>query len=259
MTTYNAPEQKYESENKGQVKAAVIPYAGVFLYLALGMVIVATFGFGWPQALAAMSGYDEYGYWVGNVVSMVIAFVGILILSCVIGMKAFSKKTSTMIVLFLLDAVCWGVAFSSVVDYACSYTAVFNGSFSDGYGIVGIAFGVIAAVMLIMGIIGFVFKNSWKLSVFIFVGLLGIVVLSLINVFLFGNSTVSWIIDMIFFAVIMIETIVDMNRIKRMAQGGWLGGNNNLTIYCAYTLMSDYVMLLIRIIPYLLMATGRRR
>lgn len=258
MTTYNAPEQQYEKENTGQVKAVVIPYAGVFFYLALGMAIVAALGFFWPNLLNAMAGNDEYSFYIGDIVSTVISALGVLVLSFVLSIKAFSKKTLSMLIFFLLDAVFWGVLFSSIVSFAVAYEAIVNHDFTGGYGIVGMAFAIVAGVMLLTGIIGFVFKNSWKLSTFIGIGLLGVLALALVNIFLFDNL-IAWIIDMLLLFIIVIETIVDMNRIKRMARGGWLAGNNNLTIFCAYTLMSDYVMLLIRIIPYLLLFSNRRK
>ena len=76
MTTYNAPEGRYEKEPLGEkAKVLAIPYGLTFLYLALGLGIVAAVGFGYPMILEA-AGADLY---TGSMIGMVIGYIGLLV------------------------------------------------------------------------------------------------------------------------------------------------------------------------------------
>ena len=245
MTTYNAPEGRYEKEPLGEkAKVIAIPYGLTFLYLALGLGIVAAVGFGYPMILEA-AGADLY---TGSMIGMVIGYIGLLVFSVIIGWKAFSKRSLLVDICFFLDAVCWGFALSSTIVVAASYTDP-----TEAARIVGVAFGITAGVMALMGLFGILFKNAWKVYYMIPFLLLGILALTMINLFIF-NEVIYWITEFVFFGVIMLETMADINQLKRLGQGGFINGTNNLAIYCAYTLMSDFVMLLIRLIPILLMS-----
>lgn len=239
MTTYNAPEQRYEEDRKN-IKGIAMPYALVFLYLALGLGIVAGVGFGWPY-LMSLTGNP-----ISMLISLVVAWIGIVVFSLIIGFKAFAKRSVAVLICYLLDSFCWGIALSSTIGFVTE-------NFSDGAATVGIAFGVTAGIFLLMGLFGFIFKNAWKVSFILPFFLFGIMVMLLINMFAM-NETVYWITDFVFFGVIMLETMVDFNRIKRLADNGFINSANNLAVYAAYTLLSDYVILLIRILPYLVIS-----
>ena len=72
------------------------------------------------------------------------------------------------------------------------------------------------------------------------------------------NVRLSWIVSLLIFAFLMLVTLYDVHRIKRIAETG-AGNDNNLTYYCAYILYSDFIAILIRVIYYVAMISGRRR
>ena len=71
------------------------------------------------------------------------------------------------------------------------------------------------------------------------------------------NVTLSWVVSLLIFGFLMLITLYDVNRIKRIAENG-MGANNNLVYYCAYILFSDFIAILIRVIYYLAIFTRRR-
>ena len=73
-----------------------------------------------------------------------------------------------------------------------------------------------------------------------------------------ANVQISWIVSLLIFAFLMLVTLYDVHRIKKIAEAG-AGQNNNLTYYCAYILYSDFIAILIRVIYYVAMISGRRR
>ena len=68
----------------------------------------------------------------------------------------------------------------------------------------------------------------------------------------------SWIVSLIVFAFLMLVTLYDVNRIKKIAETG-AQQDNNLTYYCAYILYSDFIAILIRVVYYLAIFAGKRK
>ena len=69
---------------------------------------------------------------------------------------------------------------------------------------------------------------------------------------------ISWIVSLLVFAFLMLITLYDVYRIKKIAENG-AQQDNNLINYCAYILYSDYIAILIRVIYFLMLITGKRK
>ncbi len=242
MKTYNAPEERYEKE-KGRGLAAAFPLAKVFLYFAAGLLVTGGVGWGWPYFLLALSNNNADVLVTAYTISVIISLIAILPLALVIGIKAFRPKTALMTVCYFLYAVALGIFISSVFLYLDA-------------GEITLAFLITGGAMLVMGVIGTVFKRIGMLVPFLMTALLGVIMISLINSFFF-NETIYWVVDFVFFAIILLITAVDINRIKSMASGGWLEGDNNLAVYAAYTLLTDFIMIFIRVATYLSLTRSR--
>lgn len=244
MVTYNAPEQRYEGQERKVVSQVTIPYVKVMLWLALGLAIAAGVGYGWPWLMSLTS-----DFYTSQTISMVVAVIGILVCSFVIGWKAFGKKSVATIIFYLIDAVCYGILLSMAIMFADIATG-------QGSAIVAMSFGITALAFLGCGLVGMLSKNLYRIIGVVSILLLCVLTMSLINLFLM-NYTLSWIIEFVIFAVMLIETALDFNRLKRMAAAGMLNEKTNLPVYCAFTLFADFIMLLIRIIFYMSLFSRR--
>ena len=128
------------------------------------------------------------------------------------------------------------------------------------------AFGITTLIFGLMAFLGFVSKGKLTGIGFILLGLLiGAGVLSLVNwlMILIGgikqeNIMLSWIISLIVFAFLMLVTLYDVYRIKKIAENG-AKQDNNLTYYCAFILYSDFIALLIRVVYFLALIMGKRK
>ena len=109
-------------------------------------------------------------------------------------------------------------------------------------------FVVSAIIFAVLGIIGY--KTNADLSrwspyktVFLIAGL----VLSLLNLFIFKNSTFDLILDWIILAIFCGVTIYDINRIKLMQSEPSIN-QEKIHIYCAMQLYLDFINIFLRIL-----------
>ena len=117
-----------------------------------------------------------------------------------------------------------------------------------------------------MGLLGYISKGRLAGIGVILLGLLiGAGLLSLMNwiMIMIGgvsqtNVNISWIVSLMIFAFLMLVTLYDVNRIRRIAESG-MTQNNNLVNYCAFVLYSDFIAILVRVIYFLILFTSRRR
>ena len=116
-------------------------------------------------------------------------------------------------------------------------------------------FVVSAIIFAVLGIIGYKTNadlSRWSpyITVFLIAGL----VLSLLNLFIFKNSTFDLIIDWISLAVFCGVTIYDINRIKLLQSEPYIN-QEKIHIYCAMQLYLDFINIFLRILSIF----GKRR
>ncbi len=109
-------------------------------------------------------------------------------------------------------------------------------------------FVVSAIIFAVLGIIGYKTNadlSRWSpyITVFLIVGL----VLSLLNLFIFKNSTFDLILDWIILAIFCGVTIYDINRIKLMQSEPSIN-QEKIHIYCAMQLYLDFINIFLRIL-----------
>ena len=91
----------------------------------------------------------------------------------------------------------------------------------------------------------------------------GALILSLvtwIEMLLLGEAmsyTLMWIVNFALFGAMMLITIVDMVRIKNIANSG--GMNDNLSLYCAFTLYNDFIYIFVRVLYYILIIATKNK
>ena len=116
-------------------------------------------------------------------------------------------------------------------------------------------FVVSAIIFAVLGIIGYKTNadlSRWSpyITVFLIAGL----VLSLLNLFIFKNSTFDLILDWIILAIFCGVTIYDINRIKLFQSEPYIN-QEKIHIYCAMQLYLDFINIFLRILSIF----GKRR
>ena len=112
-----------------------------------------------------------------------------------------------------------------------------------------------AIIFAVLGVIGYKTNadlSRWSpyITVFLIAGL----VLSLLNLFIFKNSTFDLILDWIILAIFCGVTIYDINRIKLLQSEPSIN-QEKIHIYCAMQLYLDFINIFLRILSIF----GKRR
>ena len=174
-----------------------------------------------------------------------IVFFGLIIaeLGVVIALSAAINKmsSSTATLLFYLYAVLNGVTLS-VIFFAYSMHAI------------ALAFSVTAATFGVMSAYGYLTKADLsKMGAILFMGLIGVIIASLVNLFL-ASSTLDWVISIAGVVIFTGLTAWDTQRFKEMAAMTDPSMSGKVATMGALTLYLDFINLFL----YLLRIFGRR-
>ena len=258
MSTYTKDNSQvvYDFSDK-QSKGAFLTkvFGMMFLLLLITTVVAAGLGYGSQYFLlqAVEAGNDELA---GNIIygligALIVSAIVLLIMSFVLPIT-FMRGRHNILGPLMIYVVLMGILLSS-------FTFLFD------WVILVEAFGITTVIFGVMAFLGYISKGRLAGIGFILLGLLiGALALSLVNylMIMFGgiqehNVTISWVVSLLIFGFLMLVTLYDVNRIKRIAENG-MGTNNNLVYYCAYILFSDFIAILIRVIYYLAIFTRRK-
>jgi FtsH-binding integral membrane protein len=201
--------------------------ASVYRWMTLGLLVTAGVAFyvaSTPSVLQVVFG-NKMVFW-----GLVIAQFGL-----VITLSAAVNKLSAGVAgaLFLVYSALTGATISVVL---LAYTGASVAS----------AFAVTAGTFLAMSIYGTVTKRdltSW--SSFLFMGLIGVVIASVVNIFM-KSSMVSWVISAAAVVVFTGLTAYDTQRLRRMAAAG--ANVAALPVNGALALYLDFINLFLSIL-----------
>ena len=243
-----------DKQSKGAFLTKV--FGMMFLCLLITTVVAAGLGFGSQFFLdqAIKAGNEELATKIvyALVGTLIVSVIALLVMSFVLPIT-FIRRRHNILVPLMIYVVLMGIMLST-------FTFVFD------WVILVESFGITSLIFGTMALLGYISKGRLTGIGFILLGLIiGALGLSLINwlMIMFGgvstaNVQLSWIVSLLIFAFLMLVTLYDVHRIKKIAEAG-AGQDNNLTYYCAYILYSDFIAILIRVIYYVALITGRRR
>ena len=221
----------------GQTELSVY-FAKVFGWMFLGLFATA--------ATAYFTANSDF--LMGIVYSNIFVFFGIMIaeIALVVYLSARITKIqySTAVFVFLLYAVLNGITFSVIL---LIYTQT---TIASTFMITALTFGA-------MSLYGYITKTDLsRFRNILFMGLIGLIILSLVNIFL-RSDTASWIISILGLFVFLGLTAYDTQKIKQL----YYATQNNLelqrkvAIRGALSLYLDFINLFL----ILLRLFGRRR
>ena len=218
-----------------QSQAVTLFLAKVFNWMAIGLGLTAVVAF------LVASSPTAINFFVMNravLFGLIIAELGLVIY---LSARIEKLQAGTATSLFLLYSVLNGITLSAIL---LLYTATS----------VATTFVVTAGMFGSMAIYGFVTKkdlSSW--GSFLFMGLIGIILATLVN-FFFQSSMMSWVISGIGVIVFTGLTAYDVQRISRMGASVMSGSQESIkkmTVLGALTLYLDFINLFLMLLRFL--------
>lgn len=249
-------QQNYQYQNEGvfaqegSVSKKFFANVFLFMFIALGLSTVAAYLFGVNEGL--MSYLISQDPITGKVGMTLFGYVAMFApLALVLTMSFALSKLSYPVLLgiFIAYSVLTGISLSFIM---ISYTsASIVGCFASAAGIFGI-----------MAVLGYTTDvDLSKFGPILMVGLVGIVIASLVNMFL-RSDTMSYIISFIGVALFTALTAYDVQKIKRIGMGIEARGDQvleveskKMAIVGALTLYLDFLNLFL----FLLRIFGSRK
>lgn len=193
-------------------------YGNIFKWLFLGLLV--TFG----VALFISTNNNIINYAFNKGLYYIILIVQI-VLAIVLSVRIFKMNKLTAKIIYILYAGLTGITFSFIF-------LAFN--------LESIIF-VLLASSIVFGIFGLIgtYTNIdlSKISTYLFMGLLAVILLEVINIFML-NNTLNMITSIISLLVFMGYVAYDMQKIKRIY---YKFGNDNFAILGAFELYLDFV------------------
>ncbi len=247
-----------DKQSKGAFLTKV--FGMMALLLLITTAVAAGLGYGIQALITHTPGYDPTApldTLPANILlvflaTVLVSAVGLIVMSFVLPI-VFARGKHNILVPLIIYVVLMGILLSL-------FTFMFD------WIILVEAFGITTLIFGLMAFLGYVSKGKLTGIGFILLGLaIGAGVLSLTNwlMIIIGgirpeNIMLSWIVSLIVFAFLMLVTLYDVYRIKKIAENG-SKQDNNLTYYCAFILYSDFIALLIRVVYFLALIMGKRK
>jgi len=207
-------------------------FSKVFMWMFIGLAI--TFGIGYYVSVNPNMIFNVFGsyYWLLVIAELVV----VIWLSA----RIRRMKPTTAKILFCVYSFLTGLTFSSIfVVYEISSIIY--------------VFGITAVLFFIFALIGYFTKiDLTKIGVYLFMALLGVIICSIINIFV-GSGTFDLGITIVCLIIFIIYIAYDMQVIKRNLY--LIPEEDNLAIYGALQLYLDFINIFLR----LLQLFGRSR
>jgi len=230
---YETFEEEYAS-----VKGMNAFISKVFGWMFVGLLVTA------GTSYLVLSNEILFNALASNILTIFGIFIGELVLVSILSARIARLSYGAALGLFFGYAVLNGVTFSIIL---LAYT---GGSVVTAFGITAITFGI-------MCVYGYVTKaDLTQFRTILMMGLIGILVLSLVNIFI-GSSRMEWFISILSLVVFLGLTAYDMQKLKSFYFGteGDMALRRNLGILGALALYLDFINLFLTILRLF----GRRR
>jgi len=210
--------------------------SNVFSYMTVALLLSGVMAYWWGTTDLVRSLYTETGMSILGWVVMLSPLAFILVMN--FGLNKFSQFMLT--VFFLAFATLMGISLSSIfVVYSM--------------GSIALTFGVTAATFGTMAVLGYTTKTDLtKFGSILIMGLIGIIIASLINMFL-GSSTMDFVISILGVLIFTGLTAYDVQRLKRVGAGVEYGSEaaGKLAIMGAVSLYLNFINLFMFLLRFL--------
>ena len=207
-------------------------FSKVFTWMFIGLAI--TFGIGYYVSINPNMIFNIFGK------SYLLLAIAEIVVVIWLSARIRKMKPMTAKILFCLYSFLTGLTFSSIFIVYQLSSIIY-------------VFGITAILFLIFALIGYFTKiDLTKIGVYLFMALLGVIICSIINIFV-GSETFDLGITIVCLIVFIIYIAYDMQIIKRNLY--LISEEDNLAIYGALQLYLDFINIFLR----LLQLFGRSR
>ena len=199
-------------------------FSKVFMWMFVGLAI--TFGVGYYVSLNVNMLYNIFTkfYWF-----LIIAEIGVVIF---LSARIHKLQPTTAKVLFCAYSFLTGLTFSSIFVVYKLTSIIY-------------VFGITAVLFLILSMIGYYTKmDLTKLGTYLFMALLGVIICSIINIFV-GSETFNFGLTILALIIFIVYIAYDIQKIKRNL---YTLPEDNLAIYGALQLYLDFINIFIRLL-----------
>lgn len=237
-----------QNEQRQRVAVTSSKFIGkVFLYTSIALLITAAvaaiIGFIFSSAIRPLDynyttfeiDVDKFMPYIYLLIGSVIAYIPLIIW---IHFVAFRGK-GRLDVPFVIYAIVMGVFISSFTMFV-------------PFHVIAISFGITCLVFGILALIGLTAKRDLSFLGLVAMGILfGALLVFLFNfiwslIFPATFQMLYWVISYAIFFAMMLITIFDVWRVKKLAQQG--EQSNNVALFCAFNLYVDFIYIFIRIL-----------
>ena len=200
-------------------------FSKVFLWMFIGLAI--TFGVGYYVSLNENMLFNVFSKYY------MLFIIAELIVVLVLSARIRKLKPTTAKVLFCLYSFLTGLTFSSIFVIYQMMSIMY-------------VFGITSLIFLIFALIGYFTKiDLSKIGVYLFMALLGVVICTIINMFV-GSETFDLGITIVCLVVFIIYIAYDIQVIKRNLYT--ISEEDNLAIYGALQLYLDFINIFLRLL-----------
>ena len=253
MSYMNGNQEVFDNKSQNKEHSShsgTLSFARVFGYMTIGLII--TFGvavlLGFIYTVTGLT--DNSGAFNGVTLGITIgAAIAIIILTFVMASRVL-KSDKSLVIPSIIYVSIFGVMLSPLTIVV-------------PWQILALALGLTTSIFLLITLIALLTKGRVGGIALLAMGLFfgaGIVALFSL-IFIWANpavgATMVWICDFAIFGAFMLISIVDVARIKQITDAGQM--TPNLELYCAITIYTDFIYLLVRLIYYLMIMDARNR
>jgi FtsH-binding integral membrane protein len=228
------PYQQYANET-----STTSPLVKVFAWMAVALGVTALMALGVFFAFASGLISDDLfaGLMIGSAITLMISYFWFLF-------GSLRRGEGNPSIPFFLYSGSMGVILSTL-------------PFAYPIELIGTAFGVSALVFGIFAYYGATTKTSLLgVGQFTLVAFMGLILLSLVNLFI-GSVSVDWFISFGIFGVVLLMVAYQVWYVKQISDSGDI--SNSQAMYLAFSLYISFINIFLRILRFIAVSRGGRR
>jgi FtsH-binding integral membrane protein len=228
------PYQNYASESR-----TASPLVKVFTWMAVALGVTAAMAlgvfFGFVSGIIPIESFN--GLMIGSGIVLLISYFWFLF-------GAFRRGQGDPTIPFFLYSSAMGVILSTL-------------PFVYSIELIGTAFGISALVFGAFAYYGATTKTSLLgVGQFAFVAFIGLILLSLVNLFI-GSASMDWFISFGIFGVVLLMVAYQVWVVKQISQYGDI--TKSQAMFMAFSLYISFINIFLRILRFIAYARGGRR
>ena len=238
-------EVKHYTTTKWASKVFLYMFMAIGITAVVAAVIGVVFSSIWPITYGTEVNVDAAKAYIAL---FIVAFIMYIPLILWIHFSVFKEKSRPMIP-YVLYSIVMGVFISGFTMFV-------------PFHLIAISFGLTCFTFGIMFVIGWFTKKDLSILGMIGYGMMiGIFFIAIFNIiwmlFFPGFETIYWLISYGMFAAMLLITIFDINRVKRISDSG--EQSNNTAVLCAFNLYVDFIYIFIRILVIVVRLYGNNK